>query len=271
MIGRFSRATVIAAIDVLEITHVQSRTSALMIELGREVDASVRDESVSVAKRMNDLKRFCDHNGDYATTDGPITDVLVEKAASNLTAWDLTRPENLPTEAVQFLRRLNQDGFLVTGGTILRALPDEVGIDLPEAQSELMMLLDRHGLNTARGHLDQALNAHGRGEWASANGQIRTFFDALLDALAERLDPATKGLSSGQARRAKLAANGFLSRSLHEWNDDGKGYVNGMVKRLHAEGAHPGLSNEEDSTFRLHLVLLTARLFLRRFDRIGEV
>lgn len=241
-----------------------------MIELGQEVDAFVRDEPVSVAKRMNDLKRYCDQNGDYSTADGPITDVLVEKAARELTDWDLAKPEYLPTEAAQFLRRLNQDGFMVTGGTIRRALPDEGGIDLPEVQSELMMLLDRHGLNTARGHLDQALNAHARGEWASANGQIRTFFDALMDALAERLDPAAEGLSSGQARRTKLAANEFLSRSLHEWNDDGKGYVNGLVKRLHAEGAHPGLSNEEDSTFRLHLVLLTARLFLRRFNRIRE-
>ena len=31
-------------------------------------------------------------------------------------------------------------------------------------------------------------------------------------------------------------------------------------------GAHPGLSDEEDCTFRLHLVLLTARFFLRQLD-----
>jgi len=34
-------------------------------------------------------------------------------------------------------------------------------------------------------------------------------------------------------------------------------------RRLHHHGAHPSLSDENDSTFRLHLVLLVARLLLR--------
>ncbi len=32
------------------------------------------------------------------------------------------------------------------------------------------------------------------------------------------------------------------------------------------QGAHPGLSDEEDSTFRLHLVLLTGRTLLKRLE-----
>lgn len=35
---------------------------------------------------------------------------------------------------------------------------------------------------------------------------------------------------------------------------------------LHTEGAHPGLSDEDHSTFRLHIVLVTARIFLRRLQ-----
>jgi len=37
-----------------------------------------------------------------------------------------------------------------------------------------------------------------------------------------------------------------------------------FFRRLHPQGAHPGLSAEEDSTFRLHLVLLVGRQLLRR-------
>ena len=59
---------------------------------------------------------------------------------------------------------------------------------------------------------------------------------------------------------------GFLSRHLNEWADNGTGFVNGLVKRLHPQGAHPGLSDEEDSTFRLHVILLTARMLITRFD-----
>ena len=50
------------------------------------------------------------------------------------------------------------------------------------------------------------------------------------------------------------------------WSNDGKNLVNGVLKRLHPQGSHPGLSDEEDCTFRLHLVLVLARFFLRRLD-----
>jgi hypothetical protein len=33
---------------------------------------------------------------------------------------------------------------------------------------------------------------------------------------------------------------------------------------LHTHGSHSGLSDEDHSTFRLHLVRVTARTFLRR-------
>ena len=40
--------------------------------------------------------------------------------------------------------------------------------------------------------------------------------------------------------------------------------MEGVFKLLHPEGSHPGLSNEEDCTFRLHMVLIIARHFLQR-------
>jgi hypothetical protein len=49
-------------------------------------------------------------------------------------------------------------------------------------------------------------------------------------------------------------------------HDNGLGFMNGLVKRLHPQGAHHGLSDESDSTVRLHMVLLTARLLLVRYD-----
>ncbi|TIT17485.1 MAG: hypothetical protein E5W70_32070 [Mesorhizobium sp.] len=48
--------------------------------------------------------------------------------------------------------------------------------------------------------------------------------------------------------------------------NEGKNFINGLMKRLHPQGAHPGLSDEDDSTFRLHIVLLSARLLLTRYD-----
>jgi hypothetical protein len=146
-----------------------------------------------------------------------------------------------------------------------RILPADIG--LPTTESELTRLLDRHAFDTAKGHLEQALENHARGNWAAANGQLRTFFDALLDTIAERLDTTATNLPTGHARRSKLASLNFLSIPLNEWDNDGRGFINGLVKRLHPQGAHPGLSDDDDCTFRVHVVLLTAALLLRRFDQ----
>jgi hypothetical protein len=90
-----------------------------------------------------------------------------------------------------------------------------------------------------------------------------------LNDIAERLDQAAASRTPlGYARRqllAKLPAP-FLFESLNEWNSDGKNFIEGVFKRLHPHGSHPGLSDEEDATFRLHLVLIVARLLLRRFN-----
>jgi hypothetical protein len=178
---------------------------------------------------------------------------------------DDTEPEPVTPDAA-FRRALEVDGFVVSGSTLHRALPVDVGL----AQSEVDRLLEKHSFATARGHLREALDAHGRGGWAAANSQIRTFLDALLDEVTLRLDPTAAALGSGNPRRTKLAVQGFLSRELNEWDDNGLGFINGLMKRLHPKGSHPELSDEEDSTFRLHVVLLTARLLLTRFDTWGR-
>ncbi|WNO54117.1 hypothetical protein [Stakelama saccharophila] len=61
-----------------------------------------------------------------------------------------------------------------------------------------------------------------------------------------------------------LANKGFLATDRNEWTQDGKNFINGLFKMLHTDGSHPGLSDEDHSTFRLHLVIVSARTFLRR-------
>jgi hypothetical protein len=245
----------------------------LLIDLGQEVAAAVRgDREASHAKRCNDLKTFIDTNPGYEVDGDCMENVLVEKAVEYLPepidfSWGECPPPAPHVECFQ--QNLAQDGYSINGGKLRRSLPAD--LKLPEAESELVELLTRHGFETSKGHLDQAFDAQGRRNWASSNAQIRAFFVSLLDDIAERLEPSAKGLASGQPGRAKLAAIGFLSRPLNEWDDDGRGYINGLVKRLHPAGAHPGLSYEDDNTFRMHTVLLTTRLFLKRLDRWGRL
>ena len=267
--SQFSRRTIFAAIDVLDSMLSQAETSRFLLKVELENQSAIRGEEVSVRKRMNDLFKFVVAHPNHSTDDVPLEMVIVEEAVALIQPYceGLVDPEqsNLPPKMQTFRHVLQQDGFDVADGSLRPTLPKDIGI--PRIESELIRLLEVHGFLTAKGHLDQAFDAHTRGNWAGANSQLRTFVDALFDEIAGKLDQSALTLKSGQAKRAKLAKLGFFSISLNEWGNDGKGFINGLIKRLHPEGSHPGLSDDVDSTFRMHLVLLTAMLFLRRYDQ----
>lgn len=177
------------------------------------------------------------------------------------------------TEWEAFCNGLEQDGFTLVEDEdnrtfqLQRMLPEIA--DLPTANDDVHMLLQQHDFKVPLGHLTQAINAHSRGDWAAANSQLRTFLEGLLDQIAKCLAPEKAPTTQTGHHRCTLLAGldpPFLSRTLNEWRDDQKaGLINGLLNRLHPEGSHPGLSDEEDSTFRLHIVLIVARLLLRRF------
>src|SRR5262249_49495693 len=72
---------------------------------------------------------------------------------------------------VGLVHNLERDGFTVAEKTLRRVLPVDIG--LPAAQSEVDRLLDKHGFNIPKSQLAQAIDAHARGNWASANGHFR--------------------------------------------------------------------------------------------------
>jgi hypothetical protein len=258
---RFSRPTIVAATALMNEQLTQAAFTNFVLGLGPNIP--IRGDSVSVSKRTGDFLKYLDENPDRQVDGGLLREVLVETLVAELShrffGWE--------TPAGMGLRRaLEIDGYTVVDGELIRTLPAEVG--LPEADERLLALMSKHRFDTARGHLDQARAAHASSNWAAANSQTRTFFDALLDEIAERLDPTAASLSSGQQRRERLASIGFLSVDLNEWSANGTGFINGLVRRLHPHGPHPGLSDDEDSTFRLHLVLITADLLLKRFDTL---
>lgn len=151
-----------------------------------------------------------------------------------------------------------------------RMLPDDLpGLDFREAESEVVAILKKYGLTVAQGHLDQATSSFQRGEWAAANSQLRSFFEGYLNQIAVEL-----GYTGSDDTKLKRDFLGnleppFLLASYNEWNANNQKpqYVQGLWSRMHPEGSHPGLSEEEDATFRLQITLVTARLFLRRFDQ----
>jgi hypothetical protein len=159
--------------------------------------------------------------------------------------------------------------------TLARMLPADIpGLDFREAEDEVTTLLVQNGFTVAKGHLERAVSAFQRGEWSSANGELRNFYESYLNEIAAHL-----GCDSQQDSKMKRDFLGrlqppFLLTEYNEWNENNQKpqYVQGLMSRMHPHGGHPGLSEEEDATFRLQITLVTARLFMRRYSqRMKEV
>ncbi|HLZ40041.1 MAG TPA: hypothetical protein VKQ11_03725 [Candidatus Sulfotelmatobacter sp.] len=265
---QFSRRTVLAAVDtILNRTHAEIDRFALEYGLERTV------VGYSKADKANALGAHLVANPDATTDDGEnLTDAVVTALVDH--AIRRSRAGYPPQFSLDEFRRgfpllsrgLERDGFTAEGGALRRTLPG--ALDLPRADDQIHQLLDHYGFAVTRGHLDQGIAAHSRGDWAAANAQFRAFIESMLDSIADRLAAGAALPDPGHERRQWLANRNppFFSAELHEWNAQGSGFIQGFFRRLHPAGAHPGLSDEEDSTFRLHLVLLTARLLLRRLN-----
>jgi len=258
----FSKVTLIAAGEFLE-GHTQAAFDQMVVRLDLE-DKIQAGKGISVQGKcaiLAQIVKSCSE-AQLDTSEGRMSlgEAVVREAvkiAKQGRSW--------PSQ-VNFTQALARDGYSLTwkadgNGELRPALPVELGAEIDD---EVHQLLAAQEFATAAGHLDQALNAHARGDWAAANAQLRTFMEDLLNEIAGVLQPeASRGLTA-ENRRALLGKVEFFSRDSKEWTDDGKNYVNGLFKMLHTEGSHAGLSDVEHSTFRMQLVLVTARIFLRR-------
>lgn len=169
---------------------------------------------------------------------------------------------SLSESCPELAHSLDRDGFEITNEGLRRKLPEIVPI--VEQENQLIYLLEKYGFDIAMGHYEQSVAAHARGEWAAANAQLRTFVEEFFNKTQSII--CSGQYSSHNERKIALAKAGFFIKEYNEYLFNGTGFVEGFWKRLHPEGSHPGLSEQEDSTFRLHLVILVIHHFLMRIE-----
>lgn len=261
----FTRQTLVSAVEFIATRSVQANFNDVVLRLTLENEIPY-DTGVSVAKKANLLGRLVVQRpaDPVDTVEGTMT--LAEATVRE--AVKLMRPEPSKDEEISLSRALARDGYVVwfderDRPALRAALPEELG--LPAVDDEVHELLKHFGFSEPLGHLGQGIEAHARGDWAAANAQFRTFLEGLFDDIARHCEGADKTAHlTSENRRALLAKINFLAEDRNEWTQDGKNYINGLFKMLHTDGSHPGLSDEDHSTFRLHIILVTARAFLRR-------
>ena len=264
--GVFSRTTIIEAVSLLD-DQPHSDIDRLIIRFGLKEGISGSRQKF-VKDKVNAVSLYLiEHQGLQGAINSDLTREVIEFLVQDIPNLD----EDYFFEASQdryfkLRNSLARDGYRIKDGKLRTILPEN--IDLSKKESELELLLMSSGFTTARVHFEQAIDNHTRGAWAAANGQLRTFVESLFDEITKRVIDETLLPSGSHNRREALAKAEppFFMESLNEWEiGSNGGFVQGFWRRLHPAGSHPGLSDEEDSTFRLHLVVLVAHHFLKRF------
>ncbi len=198
-----------------------------------------------------------------------------ERGSTNYVSYDpnfgTVNSENLFCyKYLALANSLKRDGYIIKERSIKKMLPNE--IEEAKTESELFTLLNKFNLSTTKGHLEQAIRNHSQGNWAGANGQFRPFVESLLIDICKFLLPNNKCESANTAINllSKTVTPPFLRSDLNEVENPNcnKPFIEGFWKRLHPEGTHPGLSDEEDSTFRYHITIVVAYYLLKRLSNI---
>ncbi|ULO04854.1 hypothetical protein H1230_17065 [Paenibacillus sp. 19GGS1-52] len=260
----FSSATIVDVMDLFSNinSHADMNKFFIRYELGNYSGGSSKSDRVA---------SLANHFIKNPSLPGLLSDNLVFEVIEKVISQAASNPyhfDPLTNEFINFpdLRRLLlRDGFIIEAGKLTRTF--ETVIDFPESESLLEILLKKYNLVVAHGHYKQAINAFNRGDWAACNSQLRSYVEDLINQLSKRITGSVPA-DSKLARISLAHANPPLFyKELNEWIGNGTGYYETFWKRLHPEGSHPGLSDEEDSIFRLNLVLISTLEILKRYEK----
>lgn len=250
----FSRKTILEIINAL---NFQTHDEVVRFALEFGVESAI--EGTYIKQKGTSIAEYLILNPDAKGPNGSNLAIEIIEYALKQHGGSEQLSESHP----ELAHSLERDGFKITNNALKKILPSE----LPIAQQEDQMIsfLDQFGFSTAKGHYDQAVAAHTRGDWASANAQLRTFVEEFFDKSQQIVCPGH--YPTRNERMIALANAGFFMKEYNEYLYNGTGFVEGFWKRLHPQGSHPGLSEQLDSTFRLQLVILVIQHFLVRLEK----
>lgn len=245
----FSRRTILTLVEALNFkTHDKIERFALELELEAIVSGQwIKEKETSISKYL------IEHGNEKSSTGAPLVVDVIEY---------LLREASYNSDFSALQNCLASDGYELTDKSVRQSLPQ--AIPLTESENKLLSILKARGFNVAIGHYEQALAAHGRGDWAATNAQLRSFVEEFFNQCHALLGTGTG--QSTQQKKQDLASSGFFISQYNEFLGNGTGFVEGFWKRLHPHGSHPGLSESADSTFRLHMVLLVLHHYAERLD-----
>lgn len=161
----------------------------------------------------------------------------------------------------QFAEALRADDLDLVEGRVVPFI--SASVDITKERGLLESRLQLYEFFVASTHLEQAVDNAARGQWEAANGQIRSFLEALCNSIASRIYQGDDSPpSQGQARKY-LAAVGFL-------NSEESDLLKALFQVLHGQGGHAGTSSSDDCHRRLLMAVAMSNYYLDQLNGWGE-
>jgi hypothetical protein len=152
----FSRRTIFEIVKSLNLkTHDEVERFSLEFGLDSHVSGRyIKEKETSIAKYLIANPEAVGPNGSALPLE------IIEYLVANYHGFE-TLLESYP----QLANSLDRDGFELTDKGIRRKLP--IQLPLIHQEDQLTALLSKHGFDIAKGHYEQAVAAHARGECLS--------------------------------------------------------------------------------------------------------
>jgi len=149
----FSRRTLIKLIKALNFrTHDEVERFGLEFNIEDAITGTyVRKKETSIVKYLVSNPEVIGPNGSKIAIE------IIEYAVKTHQGFDLFS-ESHPDLA----HSLDRDGYELTSSGLRKKFPTEFPV--VEQENQLISLLDKFGFSTAKGHYEQAVAAHSRGE-----------------------------------------------------------------------------------------------------------
>lgn len=176
-----------------------------------------------------------------------------------------------------FYRYLRLDGYDINFDKMCIVENISSYTNTQEKDDYITSFLKEYAFSTSLGHYHQAKSSYIGGNYAALNGQLRTFVESIFQDMAgyikirERDNENIKNINQIDAQQAMTifakCEYPIIDINLNEYDANNTGYLQAFWKRLHPAGSHPGLPDLEEALYRFQLVVLTAELLIKRFEK----
>ncbi len=178
---------------------------------------------------------------------------ITEQFLKKLTTYELESDEEL----IALQKALRLEGLECRDRQLLPTTPEPValGSEITSLEKDLKDL----ELNVSVEHYRQAVDNFVDGNEEACNGQIRSYLEDLFIGICERMCKQT--VKDAQAALQHLRSGDYLDEA--EWHT-----FRSFWNSIQDKGPHRGLSDDEESLYRLHVATAMSRYLIHKAKSI---